>query len=496
MDSIVAEDATFTGFITSNTLKTSKGPINVTIICSDISLFCDTNDDSHRTGLQVFIDHVTPYFHQGLLSSIAITVATNNGQLAICTEENDENEIPVEASDRPLKVSTTTGTQQENHQKAMQNCARVIEWTLHDFINGIHQSRNDLTESSLRCSFILMKNSAVDFMALSHSLVRSALIGCNARLDCRLRRIDLPVSGDGTHCSISLEASYEVFPFSVLSCQTKFLSSDLDDLSTMHLKVVQIMPLAMIDASLLFGIPLVVRAGLEQDYVHFQEMKILVRSLFTVLQKQEQAILLRGSSCRQLNKRTKIDRMEQLHSEFSYPSEQYFLLMSQEIPSTVLTSTEITSTGPNSGLLFRIAHCDDLLHDKYMTDSVYGQSIQTDDDRETEIQYTEYIENSLSTLTIGTYNPFSISLPKNERLTSVPKLLETLDDEGEQKTAKYFLEETEAPLQPMMNRMPLLADATSNSNLSSAMDVSYEETNLSIYDLHSTNDDMIDDDAL
>ena len=484
MDSIIAEDTTFTGFISSKTLKANKGAINVSIICSDVSLFCDTNDDSHRAGVQVFIDHVTPYFQQGLLSSIAITVATKSGQLALSTEENDENVIPLEASGRPLHA--TTIEQQENHQKAMQNCVRMIEWTLHDFTNGIHQSRNDLTGSSLRCSFVLVKNSIIDFMALSHSLVRTTLTGCNARLDCRLRRIDLPVSGDGTHCSISLEASYEVFPFTVHSFHTKFLSSDLDDLSTMNLKVVQIIPLAMIDASLLFGFPLVVRAGLEQDYAQFEEMKILVRSLFTVLQTQEQAILLRGSSHRKSNKRT-TDKMEHLDSGFSNPSEQYFVLMSQEIPSTLLNTEN--AARPSSGLLCRIAHCDHLLHDKYMTDSVFGHTIQTDDDRETEIQFTEYIENSLSTLSIGTYNPFTISKRNNEQ-PNAPKLDKHVGNEGEHDTAKFLLEGVEAQ-QPTKSPISPLGD-TSSSNIFDEMNISYEETNLSIYDLHTNVDDMID----
>ena len=132
VDAIIAEDSSFPGFISSNTLKASKGPINVTIVCSDVSLFCDTNIVTHRTGVQAFLDHVTPYFQQGLLSSIAITAAMASGQLELSSNDNDENEN--------RSPDLTSIEQKGNHQKAMQECVHMIEWTLHDFMTGIHPS--------------------------------------------------------------------------------------------------------------------------------------------------------------------------------------------------------------------------------------------------------------------------------------------------------------------------------------------------------------------
>ena len=476
VDAIIAEDAKITGFVSSMSLKESKGPINVRIICSDVSLFCDTNVDSHRTGLQVFVDHVTPYFHRGLLCSIDITTAVTEGQLALSVEENEQRYLALGQS-----PDTTTKEQQQNHVKAMQECVRMIECTLDDSMVGIHSCHNDEMATSVCCSFTMIKNSIVDFMTLSHSLVRTALVGRSARLACRLRRIDLPVSDDGTHCSISLEGSYEIFPFIVHSHHAKFLSSDLDDLSYMNLEVVQSMPLSMIDVSLLFGIPLVVRAGLETDYAQFQDMKILVRSLFTVLQKQDMAILLRGSS------QCQSDKCSNVNSGFSYPSEQYFVLMSQETPTSMM-NTAIGSAGPNSGLLFRMAHCDYLLHDRYMMDSVQNQYQHAHDDLETEIQYMEYIENSLSTLSVGTYNPFTICLPNHGRREE-PAVLDNVGiDEGDIHTSDCLFDEKDAS-RPMEDLVSSLAD-TGIDTASNEMDFTYDAASISIYDLHAITDDM------
>ena len=487
VDSIIAEDSKISGFVSSTALKASKGPLNVTIVSSDISLFCDTNVDSHRAGLKVFIDHVAEYFKNGLLSSIKITSAGNHGHLGltVSVQENDENEGP-----KPMKScspDTTIGEQQLKHQKAMQECVHMIEWTLDDIVVGIHPSPNDPIESSLCCTFTVIKNSIVDFTALSHSLIRTALVGQNMRMVGRLRCIDLPVSNDGTHCAISLEASYEIFPFSIRSFHANSLSSDIDDLSTMQLEVVQIVPLPMIDVSLLFGIPLVVRAGLEQDYEQFQEMKVLVRSFFTVLQKQEQAILLRGTSHRPSKKRTS-GHAEHVYSGFSLSTEQYFVLMAQENPTSML-HPESGASGPNSGLLFRIAHCDLLLHDKYLMHGEYGPyRPPTVDDQETETQYTEYIENALSTLSVATYNPFTIGLPNNERRKSSIYHEENGPTAADSPNAIH-------PFSPLAVDAGASSDENFNVHNSSELDISYDTTKLSIYDLATTTttDDMMDD---
>ena len=276
-----------------------------------------------------------------------------------------------------------------------------------------------------------------------------------------------------------------MFPFMVHSYHAKFLTIDLDELSLMHMEVVQTMPLSMIDVSLLFGIPLVVRAGLETDYAQFQDMKVLVRSFFTVLQRQQKAILLRGSKQFRLEKSTVSN--EHVHAGFSYPAEQYFLLMSQETP-TAMINTESVSAGPSSGLLFRIAHFDYLLHDKSMTERVHDQYI-TDGDCETEIQYMEYIENSLSTLSFSMYNPFTISIPNNGLHDEpIGKTFENIGDEGNTHTSLCILEAEDAPL-PMKESVSISTDPIVNE-VSIEMDLSYEAENLSIYDFHAVTDDM------
>jgi hypothetical protein len=180
------------------------------------------------------------------------------------------------------------------------------------------------------------------------------------------------------------------------------LSQDLNHLSIFDLKVIQLIPLSSIDVGLLFGIPIVVRAGIDDDYTQFQEMKIIFRSLFCVIQTQEQAIFLRGSS-NNTEHMTTTGASGLFHSGFTYASEHYFVLMAQEIPITLLDNAD-HSVSPSSGLLFRIAHVDHLLHNKSILDSSYGQ--YNANKHEMEMQYLEFTESSLSTLNFDSFYLF------------------------------------------------------------------------------------------
>jgi hypothetical protein len=479
VDTILDEDSKFDGFVTSKNLQKSRAPINVTIICSDVSLFCDSNLDSHRIGLQAFLDHVIPYFQQELICSIKIATATTSGQVALQLDESDENATLHAVSENATASLTNESKFQENFRVAIEKCARMIEWKIDDVVSGFHQSRNGSSDTSIRLSFSMIKNSSVDFISLSHSVLRDALLGHKVCLASRLRRIDLPVSGDGIHCSISLEASYQIFPFSINSLHAEILSKDLEELSTMHLTVSKRIPLSAIDASLLYGVPFVIRAGMEQDYTQFCEMKIVVRSLFRVLQAQEQAILLHGRlpACDEERMRSDLgeenDDEKHLHVGSSYQSEQYFVLMAQEIPTSTMNHADWPVT-PNCGLLFRMAHFDHLLNDKAMVDSIQGQYQEVDDEHETVVQYMECIENSLSTLSLGTYNPFTNC---QHHIGQDVNLFAETDDIDENIHESSVLE----------GKTSTVVDSSTPKE----MEISNDMVEISIYDLHA-NDDMID----
>jgi hypothetical protein len=121
-----------------------------------------------------------------------------------------------------------------------------------------------------------------------------------------------------------------------------------------------------------------------------------------------------------------------------------------------------------------------------MVDDDRGQYTPTDDENETVIQYMEYIENSLSTLNVCTYNPFTISLLNNERCTET-NIPEHVGDKGLIPNVNCDLDEAPSP---MNNPMSVIAEDNFHFASDSNMDISDEAGKLSIYDLHAVTDDM------
>jgi hypothetical protein len=434
------EDGKGSGFVSSHNMHKNRAPIDITIMCSDVSLFSDTNLDSHKIALEAFIKHVSLYFDQALLKSIRIVTAKTFGKILIRHERIADDSI-VEMKTGNMNYEIPNGVSQENHlEQAIKKCVRMIEWTMDDLENKCNAllkvDAHLEGDSTFSFSFSMIDNTTMGFMELSRELIRESLRGRQIRLSCRLKNIDLPPSTDGTQCSMSLEASCQVFPFSVNSLHAKMLSMDMDRLAAMDLQVMKLIPLSCIDASLLFGIPMVVRTGLETDYVQFQEMKILVRCLFHVLQVQQQAILLRGSPSIKAHANTtafddyKGDGL--FHSEATNSPSHFFVLMAQEIPSTFL----VGGVAPNSGLLFRMAHADQLITEMPNSnmDSGHTGSSYSPDTAECEpemaMQYMQYIENSLSELDISSFNPIFDFASTAEQIISPMSQGEDLAEKG------------------------------------------------------------------
>jgi hypothetical protein len=479
--SIILEDSKISGFVSSKTLQKCRPPINVTIISSDISLFCDTNEDSHKIAFKAFIDRMSPYFDQAILKSIHIVVATSAGELALRNQVYDGTVV---------KAADDDESNVQNQNEAMNKCVRMIQLTIDDLLNVFHSSTNDSVDTSIAMKFSLIRNASPDFIVLSHDMVRELHLGSNVRLSCRLRNIDLPALNDGSHCSISLEASYQMFPFSISSVQATMLSNDLDHLSMLNFNVVQLIPLSSIDVGLLFGIPIVVRAGMNDDYTQFQQMKVIVRSLFRILQTQEQAILLRGSSNN--NVRLATTKSNGLfHSDLTCSGmEHYFVLMAQEIPCTLLNNAD-SVVSPSSGVLFRIAHVDRLLYDKATLDSKCGHCVGNTDDneRESEMQYLEFIESSLSMLNFSSFNPFLPSSPTDEENSGASETQSCMEGDSDD---KVIAQEVYTPVNSLT--LPIESSFVKVTPTSDEMERSnnVNTTTMSIYDLNSNEDDVFD----
>jgi hypothetical protein len=395
VDSILAKDAKLDP-------STKRTALDITLLCTDVSLFCDTNTKAHKAAVERFASHVAPFFRKSLLNSIQIITAIT-GKIALRLDDQGQcNSAPKDADeDTTMKGSEAVPLSKvavQNQEDALSKCVDVIEATF-DELEYTVPSRHGVATGSesgnpINIAYSVMDSSSVGYKCLSRQWIRDSLLV--RRLACRLH-FDLPATFDGTQCSVAFEATYQIFPFAINSPQAKMLSSDLVHLSKSDIQVTQLVPLSSIDASILFGIPMTVRAGLENDYVQFQEMEVLVRSLFRLLQERELAILLRGTTKRANENVYNPISSGGLFQSNSSSSEQIFVLMAQELPLSVGHS-------PPTGLLYRIAHADQLLAEAAKS-NLKSDSNKLTSDEEMEAQYTEYIEEALSGMELRPFNP-------------------------------------------------------------------------------------------
>lgn len=293
------------------------------------------------------------------------------------------------------------------HGLVISECVRTIQTQLvAQADNDFQKNRSilDAGESPMNISFSVIDNSTVGYQFLVRQWVRDALLAQN--LHSSNLELDLPETLDGTQCSVSLDVSYQVFPFSADSAEcTRFLT-DLQLLSESKLEVVQLVPLSSIDAGLLFGIPMLVRVGLASDLDQFQVMQFLVRSLFSLLNERESAVLLRRTG----GKTPKSASTGIFHS-----SEQTFLLMAKELPKTA-------HGAPNSGILYQYAHADQLLAEATLPTNEVALL-----DEDTQRQYADYVEQALECLECSPVNPLYADDALCAVLPSLPTLRTQVD---------------------------------------------------------------------
>ena len=349
-------------------------PMSISIVTTDVALFCDTSVEAHVKALDSFFAAVSLYH----LESVQIIVATTTalGLLNAGSMKDLPHNGEGEAHSNALHA----------HEDAMNHCIDAIQAKL-DELECTFTSRSGvgtgLGPPSLSISVI--ECNPIGFRSFSRQWIRESLLNRTTGRLC----FDLPETLHGTQCSVSLEISYQTFPFALDSTQATMLLEDLRGMS--KLDVLQLVPLSSIDASLLFGIPMTVRAGLESDYEQFQETNALARSLFKLLQEREYALLLRAPC---------LTKSAGMFSSCDSSAVQIFVLMAQEPPKSLGES-------PCSGLLFRFAHADNLLCEANGS-SCLGL---LDKNEALEAQYTDYIDAALATLECTPFNPLrSLSL--------------------------------------------------------------------------------------
>jgi hypothetical protein len=466
IESIIESDTTRLSTRGSCGKKQKRLPLDVTIVTNDLSLFCDINEASHKRAISRFWDLVKPFFQDKTLGTIHIAVA-KTGILALAreaspsTEEHPSNDQSSPLSDASKKENCcamveddteekdTTAADEEArarsmHEVSIANCIRALQAQIAtrveaDFkaiscignaepiplvdislsiIDALHHPRLGFQSLLRRC----FRDTVESAMALySSSIATTSNITSTSTSQKQNVQLNLPDTMDGTQCSVFLDVTYKILPFALdRPVATKGFFLDLIFLSGSQLDIVQLVPLACIDAALLFGVPMSVRAALQEDIQQYQEMLVLVRSLFKYLQEKQVAMLLcikeeppylTSSDDSDGNHKNDKHAEKQVGGIFHNAEKrgQTFLLMAEEVP---LNGNNVS---PLTGVLFRYASADELLleAEKPFCSKMDASSVPEDVAK----QYEAYVENALDVLDCDTINPLyldAITCDKNK----------------------------------------------------------------------------------
>jgi hypothetical protein len=166
-------------------------------------------------------------------------------------------------------------------------------------------------------------------------------------------------------------------------------------------------PLYLFTHSLLFGIPFTLQAGLDVDFDRYRETQTIVASLLRLLEDREEALLLsmKEQQCpaRSSSTASKTASYNDRPGLFvsNVNGQARFVLMSKQACS---------GAPPSTAILFRVANDTDVLADAGNGGANGAMSSLSSSillDEETALQYTAFLESSLSSLPCSAFNPMA-----------------------------------------------------------------------------------------
>jgi hypothetical protein len=256
-----------------------------------------------------------------------------------------------------------------------------------------NRSRIQFDTKSETCARMDISLTTVDNIVGFHSLCQKwsrEMVAVIENNDRRLPTLcfQLPETSDFDACEISFLASYKCMPFPLNSSPAKNLYADLELLSRAKMEVLQLVPIASIDASLIYGVAIGLKAALEDNEDDHQEKILLVQSLLKNLVAKDCALLIRSKG--------PDDEGGLFHSSES----QYFLFMPEFI---------LSKDGPasNNGVLHRMAGIDHILDEANDMDALTLSHRQEEEGIPVDNNpFSEYIEASLDCLDCSPLNPW------------------------------------------------------------------------------------------
>jgi hypothetical protein len=157
---------------------------------------------------------------------------------------------------------------------------------------------------------------------------------------------------------------------------------------------------------LLFGIPFTLQAGLDVDFDRYRETQTIVASLLRLLEDREEALLL------SMKEQTCPARSSSTASKTSLDNDRPGLFVSNvngQARFVLMSKQACSGAPPSTAILFRVANGMDVLADagNGCANGAMSSSMMMMLDEETALQYTAFLESSLSSLPCSAFNPMA-----------------------------------------------------------------------------------------
>lgn len=377
--------------------STVVAPLEVTLLTNDVAFLCDTKEASHKLGLKNFWDQVRPLFRDDLLRSIDIVVA-ETGAVELTLQKMDQDNGNDEDEEESVHSTKNADLQRKTRiAQCLHNIQTDITARAETDYNEMRGYDDPTHPVELRLSS--MENADISYKRLARKWTRDIMSPPSATSPLSF---SLPETIDGMQCTFSLDVSYKIMPYRVDSTAAAGMLADLQLLVDSDIGVLQLVPLSCIDASLMFGVPMSVRAAAESELEQYKEMKSLLGFLLRYLSDNELGLILRstggGSGI-----------LTQFGAPLHHMDGQLLLLLAEELPGRDLMSAGQSQEFalqskpiPSAGVLFRYANADQLLN------AGSSEAFSVDGDSESLKQLAECVETSLDDMKCDSINPLMI----------------------------------------------------------------------------------------
>lgn len=326
-----------------------------------MSFLSDTRAVAHKQGLDLFWDRCKPFFLSHELNSIEIVVLWTHAEVLdtididdIDSEEKrDENGHECRGDVKCLRTSRQTAIAELVSTFNQQ----LLEKGEQEFRANRSCIQFDATRHipSIVISVSTVENSSLGMMSLLREWSRKEVPGPQRVT------LNFPDTSDTSDRNeIALDASYKTIPFALDSNANLGLQNDLKLIAQSKLEVIKTVSIESIDASLLYGVPIRLRSGLQLDVESHRKMVQMVQSLFHHMSKKEHALIVTSSPNLSTGSTNSVVGL------FHQPMQKHtFVLMAEEIP-LLLRHTII----PSTGILMRLATSDHFVEEVGAFDAI------------------------------------------------------------------------------------------------------------------------------